>query len=266
MDASQPLDSPPAGASRRAPKAWPVHGTAPEVAISPGMLIRIIVAVFVVLLALHLLAVSSYLLEWRFPARDKFYMDAENNIPTVFSTLLLLTASLLCAWATTVERHRRSRFSWHWAGLALAMLALGIDEAAALHELLINPIQKVYQTTGWLRFPWVIAGIPLVLLFAFAYLRFLAALPARTRWGFIAAGALYVGGALGMEMVGGQVFQEAGTPDRTLVPYMIAMTVEESCEMLGVTAFIATLLAYLRGTGVALRMGSAVPVSGPRVQ
>lgn len=225
--------------------ARPDAGSAPVLVLQVGTVLKTVLAIAGMLLAIHLLVVWSYLGDWRFPARDKFYLDAENNLPTVFSTLVLLLAALLLAWISRIKRHARDPFAWHWIGLAIVFMALTVDESASLHELLIHPLRTAYGTTGWLRFPWVIAGGAFVVVFAIAYLRFLAHLPKATRRAFLAAGALYVGGAVGMEMVGGQVFMEEGTPGRTLVPYMIAMTLEECAEIAGATLFIFGLLRYL---------------------
>lgn len=226
----------------------------PALVLRVGTVLKTLVAIAAVLLALHLLVVWSYLGDWRFPARDKFYLDAENNLPTVFSTLILLLATLLLTWISRMQRHARDPFAWHWVGLAVVFMALTVDESASIHELLIHPLRTAYNTTGWLRFPWVIAGGAFAIVFGIAYLHFLAHLPKATRWIFLAAGALYVGGAVGMEMVGGQVFQEEGTPGRTLVPYMIAMTIEECAEIGGVTLFIFGLLRHLQTRSARLQL------------
>jgi len=223
----------------------PQAASAPPLVLQVGTVLKVVLGIAAVLLAFHLVVVWSYLGDWRFPARDKFYLDAENNLPTVFSTLILLLATSLLAWISRIQRHARDPFARHWIGLAIVFLALTVDESASFHELLIHPLRTAYGTTGWLRFPWVVAGGAFVVVFASAYLRFLAHLPKATRWTFLAAGTLYVGGAVGMEMVGGRVFMEEGTPGRTLVPYMIAMTVEECAEIAGVTLFILGLLRYL---------------------
>lgn len=228
-------------------------GAATSVTLRAAGILRGLLAVTTVLLLLHLLAVASYLYDWRFPARDKFYFDAELNIPTVYSCFLLLSCATLLAWIAAAKRRQDDPFRWHWLGLAALFFALTVDEAAALHELLIRPLRDAYALTGWLRFPWVIAGGSFAVVFAIAYLRFLRHLPTRTAGLFLLAGCLYVGGAVGMEMVGGRVFMEEGTPGRTLVPYMVAMTLEELFEMAGAIVFLMVLLQYLRTMGATLR-------------
>lgn len=196
--------------------------------------------VFLVLLALHLVVVWSYVDGWRFPARDRFFFDRENNLPTFFSTFILMLAAALLGLVGASKRRVGDAFARHWQVMALVFLGLAIDEAASLHELLIRPLRSSLQLTGLLWFGWVIAGAVFVLAFVVGYLRFLAHLPARARWLFVVAGAMYAMGALGLEMVGGWVFLA-----RDIRDYMLVMTLEESLEMAGILLFNYALVDYL---------------------
>jgi len=210
----------------------------------PGLM-AVLVATFVALLLVHLAVVSSYLEGWRFPGRDRFYFDHENNLPTFFSTLILLLAASLLGLIGAAKRSAGDRFARQWQWMALIFLGLAIDEAASLHELLIQPLRTGFQLTGALWYGWVIAGGPFAAGFAIAYLRFLRHLPRITQRLFVAAGTLYVGGAVGLEMLGAHLFL-AGEPAQDLAPYMLAMTLEESFEMAGILLFNHALLEYLR--------------------
>jgi hypothetical protein len=90
-----------------------------------------------------------------------------------------------------------------------------------------------------------------------AYLSFLARLPARTRRLLLTAGAVYVGGALGVESISG--WQAAAHGEHNL-GYHLIVTLEELCEMMGVVLFIYALLDYL-GTRCA-RLGFHVHPAG----
>jgi hypothetical protein len=74
-------------------------------------------------------------------------------------------------------------------------------------------------------------------------LRFLMHLPATTRRLFLLAGAIYVGGALGMELVEA-AFNARGVSSG-FIP-LLGVAIEETMEMLGVTMFIYALLTYIR--------------------
>jgi len=75
-----------------------------------------------------------------------------------------------------------------------------------------------------------------------AYLKFLLHLPRKTRDLFLLAGSIYVGGALGMEMVCGYYADAVG--QRNLI-YGLMASVEEILEMVGVIVFIYALLSYI---------------------
>jgi hypothetical protein len=64
----------------------------------------------------------------------------------------------------------------------------------------------------------------------------------RTRSRFIIAGLIYVGAALGMEMLEGPIDEHFGT---NALPGITAEFVEETLEMLGVILFLNALLQYL---------------------
>jgi hypothetical protein len=94
------------------------------------------------------------------------------------------------------------------------------------------------------------AAIP----FGIGYLRFLWNQPARTRLLIAAAGAIYVGGALGGELVEGVLSTTRGID----LVFAVATTVEESLEMIGVLVFIYALLQVIasRWGGVRVRVGA----------
>lgn len=71
---------------------------------------------------------------------------------------------------------------------------------------------------------------------------FRSKLPRRSRWLFVLAGALYVGGALGVEALSGR--QEWLHGGHT-AGYHAVITVEELLEMAGLVVFIFALLDYI---------------------
>lgn len=172
----------------------------------------------------------------------QFNLDAEGNVPTWFSSMTLLLSAVLLAAIARVKHLARAPYARHWGLLALIFVGLSMDEAAALHEMAIHPLRALLHARGALYFAWVVLGAAFVLAVGFGYLRFLLHLPPATRRGFIVAGGLFVGGALGMELAGGYVadYHGQGTP-----LYTAMTTVEECLEMLGIVVFIHALLSYL---------------------
>ena len=68
-----------------------------------------------------------------------FDLDAEENVPTFFSALLLLLAALLLALITVLKRASSDTYSRHWATLSLILLYMSVDEFSGIHEMFIKP-------------------------------------------------------------------------------------------------------------------------------
>lgn len=175
-----------------------------------------------------------------------FNVDAENNVPTYFSALLLLTSAFLIATVSILERQRNSAESLYWAGLSAGFVLMAADETLSFHEKLILPVRNLldWETLGIFYFAWILPGIILVLILSLIFARFWWRLPPTTRFNFLIAGLLYVGGAIGIEALGGWYAEAYGG---NLVYSMIA-TFEESLEMAGSILFIWALLVFMEET------------------
>lgn len=173
-----------------------------------------------------------------------FHLNQEYNVPSLFSALLLLTAAALLAHIWRHERQRGARDAAKWTVLAVGFLYMAIDEFSAIHELLIFPGRELLgnRSFGLFYYAWVIPAIAIVLVLAWYFLGFLLRLPAKTRLGFIIGGMLYIGGAIGMELLGGRHHELYGKQNLTYFTYI---TIEESLEMAGVIVFIHALLQYI---------------------
>jgi hypothetical protein len=184
-----------------------------------------------------------------------FDLDAEANVPTWFSTSILLLASFLLSVIACMKRKEADRYFPHWAMLSLVFLFLSVDEAGQIHEFISDVLHKTVPTRGLLFYSWVIPYGILSLFFALSYLRFLFSLPAKIRNRFIMAGILYVGGALGMDFIEGRYAEFFGDQNMTMA---LLATVEESCEMMGVILFSYALMSYLSShtKGIAFQIGS----------
>lgn len=180
-------------------------------------------------------------------------MDTEASLPAWFSSMLLFGGAILLAAVAAVTRRIAESSSGRWAGLAVIFLLLSIDEAVAFHERAIDPVREWLGVGGALYFAWVIPAMLLLLVFAAVYLPFWWRLPPRTRMGFAIAGVLYVGGALGMELVGAYLLTKFGAGIAT----GITVLVEETAEMLGAVVFLHYVTGYLQERVGALPAGVA---------
>ena len=171
-----------------------------------------------------------------------FLLNAEANIPTWYSSTALLISAILLAFITWVKRETADPYWRHWFFLVLIFFYLAVDEAATIHESL-NELQEILGTSGFLRYAWIIpAGIGVIIL-TILYWRFLFSLPVRTRTLCFIAGGLFIGGALGLEAVGGFLSERYANNS---LPHILVTTTEETLEMLGVAVFIYALLDHLR--------------------
>jgi hypothetical protein len=198
-----------------------------------------------------------------------FNVGDERNIPTWFESILFLLCSILLAVVTVAKKQRNDRYSLHWGALSIILLLLSLDEVASIHEAIGQQSERLlnsitgFTPSGAIQFFWVVPGAIFVLVVLLAYLRFLAHLPQTTRRFFLFAGALFVLGALGVEMLTAQVVSSSegisswivsasgGIVDRgsaSAIPTILKglqTSVEEMFEMLGLTAFVYALLAYI---------------------
>ena len=121
---------------------------------------------------------------------------------------------------------------------------MATDEGWSLHERLIGPVRGLlgHGDLGIFYFAWIIPAMAGVVLLGLLFLGFLSRLPSSTRWSFIIAGSLYLGGAIGVEMLGGRQAEIHGFENLT---YQLFAHLEESLEMAGIILFIHALLRYL---------------------
>lgn len=172
----------------------------------------------------------------------RFNMNGEMSVAAWYSTLLLMASAALFALAASLARQTGAPFVRSWTGLAAIFIYLSLDEATAIHELTITPLRRRFDITeGWLYFAWVVPAAALVTILMLAYMPFLLRLPSPTRRGFIIAGMLFVGGALGVEAVSGWYGSTHGH-DYT---YEIIGAAEEVFEMAGIVVLLMTLISYL---------------------
>jgi len=172
----------------------------------------------------------------------QFELDMERNIPTYFSSFILLLSSVLLFAVAELKRKQQDKHVWHWRLLSGIFLYMSMDESAGVHEMLIYPLRENFQLTGIFYFSWVIVGGLLVLGLGLYYLPFLFSLSARMRNGLMLAGVVYVSGALGVELFGGYYSDAYGEDN---FAYGLITTVEESLELAGVLMLMTVLYKHL---------------------
>jgi hypothetical protein len=171
-----------------------------------------------------------------------FSLNAEENIPALYSTFSLLFCSVLLALIAFGRKSQGAKYALHWAGLAAIFLFLAMDESLSFHESTTVPLRKFLDTSGGLFYAWIIPYALALLFFLLIYLRFVLDLKPQTRNRFLLAGAIFVSGAMLFEIPGG-IYDEAF--GRHTPMYALISTIEELLEMGGILVFIYALTAYI---------------------
>lgn len=234
---------------------------APELAINlfPKRTAQLL---FLVVLALSLASIVGRFTVYHlpdYPLRDFFAwifdVDAELTIPAIYSASALMFCSMLLAGIAYTKKMVGDRHVRYWGALSIIFLFLSLDEAISIHERTASSIRSALNTSGFLYLAWVIPAAIFVLIVFLVFLRFLAALPAKTRRLFLVAGAIYVGGAIGMELLNAPYWEFYGSEPQDMA-YVTIATIEEFLEMLGIVVFIYALLSYIsmHMKGVSLRV------------
>ncbi len=195
------------------------------------------VIIIVLLVIFHVVAMVAYYQD--FIASDSwihiafFDLDEEEGFGTWFSTMLLMMASLLLALQAHICKTTSNRWRRWWVALSIGFLILSIDEAVGFHEY----VNTVVEDTRWTTF-----GFGLVLIVGLVYLPFLRAVPPRSRYLFIVAGMIYIGGAVGVEWATGW-YEDNHLLDT--LAYNLWTAVEEVLEMSGVALFIYAVIGHI---------------------
>ena len=172
---------------------------------------------------------------------DLFDLNNEKNLPTFYASASLLFCAALLALIAVMRWPNRE---WiFWAILTVVFAFLSYDEAAAIHESLSHTLQDAWNTSGYLRYAWIIPYgiIALVLLIGSTWV--LRSISRRTLALYLLAGGIYVFGAIGFEMVSGNRADLVGKD----VVFEIYVFIEEVLEMVGVVVFTYALLDTIAG-------------------
>lgn len=175
------------------------------------------------------------------PLVMKFYIDGEANIPTFYSSYILLFVSLLLGVIYFRQCTLNDRYRLPWFLLAAGFLFLSVNESTLLYHDLLSPLfkhLKMYMTG--------VVGISIIsvalILILYQSVWFFIYLPGRYRTPFALAGALYLSGAVGMDKIG-TMYHEVHT--KFNLSYSMLATLEAIVEMSGILVFIYALLTYL---------------------
>jgi hypothetical protein len=171
-----------------------------------------------------------------------FDLDGEANLPATYAGAILALCAgvlwLVAAWRRQAGLPYVTTLRW----LSLLLAALAVDEVAQIHELLSDPLRETFDLDGVLNYAWVLVyGAVAAILFA-VLLPLATRMPRGLRAMVLVAVALYVGGALGLEMVGSEEADAGGLGGAT---YAAFVAIEESLEFAGALLLLYALMTAL---------------------
>ncbi len=174
-------------------------------------------------------------------------LDQEANLPTLFSSVLLLIASFLFYLLAKVSKEKTKEEYKYWLGLSFIFVFLGFDESATIHETIGDYTEKFVDASGYLHYPWVLSYSLLLIILGILYLRFFLRMEKKIFRSFMLSAFIYLGGAVGFELLGAK---ESSLHGEDTVLYCTLYTIEESLEMFGVILLIYILLTLLENNDI----------------
>lgn len=232
-----------------------------EITISPARLLRILTWAAAIVMLLNIAVLSSRVFTGHgrlLGFGSMFYVGEESNVPTWYSSSLLLLCSALLWIIGSASKGANNRESPWWRMLSVVFLFMSVDETATIHERIGGLCERIFGTQFFRDFGFVLPGAILVCITVLLFLRFVFRLPPATRKLFVLAGVLYAWGASGME---GVSLGWAARNSPALPMYSFLVTIEEIFEMSGLLVFIYALTSYMARHAPGLRIGVRYPGS-----
>lgn len=177
-----------------------------------------------------------------------FDMDKEMNFPTYFEVLLLLFSSVLFFLAALVKKKITGSYFYNWVILSFIFLAMSADEFISLHEQ-TTQFFRGSKIGDYIHFGWLIPATIFLVVFIISYAKFFFSLSSRFKKLFFYSAAVFVWGAMGMELCSG-IYQNHYGQHNTI--YYLLTNFEETFEMLGLVLLIYSLLHYIREDAISI--------------
>jgi len=178
----------------------------------------------------------------------QLYLDVfvEGNLPTWWSTALLVTAAVAHVLMGMLGRAAGVRGAWAWFASAAMLGALSLDDHTQLHERL-DRVGRQVATFESFPFYWLLPGVVAGAVVAVALMLLAVRLHGVARWCMIAGCGLLLAAALGGEALQGLLIAEGESGPL----YVLTYHAEELGENLGVLLMVAAAARTLSMTRVA---------------
>jgi len=173
----------------------------------------------------------------------EFDVNAEANFPTFYSVSMAIAASFLLFVIAYFKNEIKDTYRFHWVVLALFLLYISMDDASVIHEKVSKYLKGLSDFGGWFQYKWVIVGLAIVAILAVSFFRFWLNLDNKYKILFLVSAALFFGGAMGVEMIGGRWANANGSKNFV---YILFTTLEQGMQYSGLVTLVYTLLLYIK--------------------
>lgn len=225
-----------------------------KITLDASKIIKLLSMVAILLITIHciILGIYFYIGDPKvFDFVRMFDLDMERNVPTLFSSALMLIAAFLFYLLSKSPLEQKKGSRPFWLGLSFVFTFLAFDESAKIHEQIGDFTENFVDASGYLYYPWVLSYSILILILGLFYIRFFWRMPSKLFWSFMGSAAMFLSGAIGFELLGAKESSIQGTDT---VLYSIFYTIEESLEMFGVIFLIWILLTLLESNVLEIKM------------
>ncbi|MBT6441924.1 MAG: hypothetical protein HOK61_05820 [Alphaproteobacteria bacterium] len=182
---------------------------------------------------------------------ELFDLGSEGNLPSWFSSSMLLLNAVLAALIAGVALRRQAPFGARWAVIAFLMLYISADETIGIHEEINARLRFFENVSGIFFYAWVVPAGFVVLALTIWYWPLVRSLPAPARQLTWAAAGSYVGGALIVELGLGQWTSVYGYGN---IGWGLINGLQEIGEMAGLGLYLMALLHLIAGPSPVLRV------------
>ena len=175
----------------------------------------------------------------------QFDLNAEGNLAAWFESFLLLSCALILLALASHFRAQQAPLAHRWVALSALFGLMAIDESAQLHDMFTGPLRRGLTIDfGVFYFAWLLPAVGFLAACAWYFAPVARTLPALVYRRLLVALAVYFGGSIAVEMVSGFVVENG----RQSTPYLLVLTLEETCEIFGTLLVVGALLTLLRMT------------------
>ena len=224
-----------------------------KIELKTSDIVKFLSFIAILLIVIHITILAIYFIindPEKFDFVRLFDLDMERNVPTLFSSAILLISAFLFYLLSKTSHERDKGNRKGWLGLSWIFVFLAFDESAKIHENIGDYTENFVEASGFLYYPWVISYGILVAILGAIYLPFFRRMERKVFYSFMFAAAIFLTGAIGLEMLGAAEASAHG--DDTML-YCFYYTIEESMEMFGVIYLISILLKLLKGAKLTVK-------------